>query len=424
MATELIVMIFLCYFLEGSALMLSYSSVLLFSIYNSATLSYLGLMHHVILSALNVWVVSIGIRAAFLEGLSLLCELRNPRYRMPPRPVNRRGGSPPPQNPLSALEQANANMMAGITALLEQQAARPKLSHDEDVAERFQKKGHKEFACATDPLIAEGWIRSLESIFAYMGLTDADKVRCAVYMLKGDADLWWESASRGVNLTTLRWTDFQRMFFSKYFIEDVRSSMIRDFMSLRQGDKIVVEYIRQFERGCHLVPLIADSAPEKMRQFIEGLRAEIKHDVCMADVPTYEAAVSRALRSEEGRREIQREQQSKRQFQSGYQRPSSQPPAKKQCTGPSKGPNQQKPQQQRQQPRGGAPNAGGYPTCPKCQKMHPGPCHLGAGVCFHCKEPGHQMANCPRKNTTGRVFVMQAEEEDPDTSLITVQVSA
>ncbi|XP_073157163.1 uncharacterized protein [Henckelia pumila] len=338
---------------------------------------------------------------------------------MPPRPVNRRGGSPPPQNPLSALEQANANMMAGITALLEQQAARPKLSHDEDVAERFQKKGHKEFACATDPLIAEGWIRSLESIFAYMGLTDADKVRCAVYMLKGDADLWWESASRGVNLTTLRWTDFQRMFFSKYFIEDVRSSMIRDFMSLRQGDKIVVEYIRQFERGCHLVPLIADSAPEKMRQFIEGLRAEIKHDVCMADVPTYEAAVSRALRSEEGRREIQREQQSKRQFQSGYQRPSSQPPAKKQCTGPSKGPNQQKPQQQRQQPRGGAPNAGGYPTCPKCQKMHPGPCHLGAGVCFHCKEPGHQMANCPRKNTTGRVFVMQAEEEDPDTSLIT-----
>ncbi|XP_073152329.1 uncharacterized protein [Henckelia pumila] len=75
--------------------------------------------------------------------------------RIPPRPMNRRGGSPPtpppppppppPQNPLAALEQANANMMAGITALLEQQATRPRLSHEEDVAKRFQKKGLKEF---------------------------------------------------------------------------------------------------------------------------------------------------------------------------------------------------------------------------------------------------------------------------------------
>ncbi|XP_073152450.1 uncharacterized protein [Henckelia pumila] len=193
-------------------------------------------------------------------------------------------------------------------------------------------------------------------------------------------------------------------------------------MSLRQGDRSVVEYVSQFERGCHFVPLIADSPPEKMRQFVEGLRADIKHDVRMMDVATYEVAVSRALRSEEGRREMQREQQGKRQIQSGYQRPSSQPPAKKQFTRPAKGPNpQQRPQQQRpQQQRGGAPNAIGFPTCPKCQKMHSGLCLLGARVCYHCREPGHQIANCPRKkNMAGRVFVMQAEEADPDTSLIT-----
>ncbi|XP_073120681.1 uncharacterized protein [Henckelia pumila] len=173
--------------------------------------------------------------------------------------------------------------------------------------------------------------------------------------------------------------------------------------------------------------MIADSPQEKLRQFVEGLKAEIRHDVRMADVFTYESAVSRALRSEEGRRAIQREQQGKRQFvQTGYQRPSSQPPAKKQYTGPAKGPNQQqRPQQQRpqQQQRGGAPNAIAHPICPKCQKMHSGPCLLGAGVCFHCREPGHQIANCPRKkNTAGRVFVMQAEEVDPDTSLITGRI--
>ncbi|XP_073137867.1 uncharacterized protein [Henckelia pumila] len=142
--------------------------------------------------------------------------------------------------------------MAGITALLEQQTARPRLTHDEDVAERFQKKGPKKFTGTTDPLIAEGWIRSLESIFDYMGITDADRVKCAVYMTRGDAASWWEGVVRGVNLPFLTWIEFR---------------------------------------------------------------------------------LSRALRSEEGRREMQREQQGKRQFQPGAYRPSSQPPAKKQRIG-------------------------------------------------------------------------------------------
>ncbi|XP_073153743.1 uncharacterized protein [Henckelia pumila] len=170
---------------------------------------------------------------------------------MPPRQMNRRGNPPPPQNPLTALEQASATMMEGINALLGQQAARPRLTHDEDVAERFQKKGPKEFIGNTDPLVAEGWIRSLETIFAYMGLTDADKVKCTMYMLKDDAALWWEGAVHGVNMQMLTWEECRRMFFAKYFTEDVCSRIIREFMSLQQGDKTVVEYIKHFDRGCN-----------------------------------------------------------------------------------------------------------------------------------------------------------------------------
>ncbi|XP_073152470.1 uncharacterized protein [Henckelia pumila] len=213
-----------------------------------------------------------------------------------------------------------------------------------------------------------------------MGLTDADKVKCAVYMMKDDAALWWEGAVRGVNPQTLTWEEFKRMFFAKYFTEDVRSRMIREFMSLRQGgDKTVVEYIKQFERGCHFVPLIADSVQEKMRQFVDGLRADIKHDVRMMDVTTYEATHD----------------------------------AKKQATGPSKGPNPLIQQ--------GAivPRAETLPLCQKCQKPHPGPCMKGSDMCYHCKEPGHIMLHCPKKNAAGRVYVMQAEEAIPDTLHIT-----
>ncbi|XP_073119722.1 uncharacterized protein [Henckelia pumila] len=319
-------------------------------------------------------------------------------------------------------------MWAGITRLLENQAAQPRKSHEEDVAERFKKQEPKEFRGTTDPLVAEEWIRYLETIFAYMGVTDADRVRCDIYMLKEDAALWWEGAVIGVNLTTLTSANFRTMFFEKYYTAEERGRLIREFMSLRQGDKSVAEYVKQLERGCHFAPLIANDEQERLRHFTDGLRLDIKHDVFMADVANYSASVKRALRSEQGRKEMQAAYQQKRQFQQPFHGQSSQP-AKKQFTGPAKGPNPPRPQQrqqgqQRPQQKGAtAPNPGGIPLFKTCQKPHSGQCMYGTGVCYKCKLPGHIAMNCPNaRNIPGRVYVMQAEEADPDTSLITGKI--
>ncbi|XP_073133602.1 uncharacterized protein [Henckelia pumila] len=222
-----------------------------------------------------------------------------------------------------------------------------------------------------------------------MGVTDVDRVRCAIYMLKEDAALWWEGA---------------------YYTAEERGRLIREFMILRQGDKSVAEYVKQFERGCHFAPLIVNDKQERLRHFTDGLRPDIKHDVFMADVANYSAAVKRALRSEQGRKQMQA-------------------PAKKQFTGPVKGPNPPRPQQrqqgpQRPQQRGAvAPNPGGIPLCKTCLKPHAGQCMAGSSVCYKCKLPGHVAMNCPNaRNIPGRVYVMQAEEADPDMSLITGKI--
>ncbi|KZV41366.1 hypothetical protein F511_34374 [Dorcoceras hygrometricum] len=91
---------------------------------------------------------------------------------------------PPPPPQLTPYERASVDMLAGITKLLERHSERPGKSHEEDVAERFRKQGPKEFAGTTDPLVAEEWIRSMETIYDYMGLANADCQASCSYQSK------------------------------------------------------------------------------------------------------------------------------------------------------------------------------------------------------------------------------------------------
>ncbi|XP_073298462.1 uncharacterized protein [Primulina huaijiensis] len=154
--------------------------------------------------------------------------------------------------------------------------ARPR---PEAVYERFRRMEPKEFSGTADLMIGEGWNNSIEGIFAFMELQDADRVRCATFLLRGDARLYWESTSVSVSLQTLTWTCSMEVFYSKYFTEEVRSRLTREFLTLRQGDSNVAEFVRKFERGCHFVPLIANDVREKLRYFIDGLRPILCRDV-------------------------------------------------------------------------------------------------------------------------------------------------
>ncbi|XP_075504494.1 uncharacterized protein LOC142541932 [Primulina tabacum] len=187
------------------------------------------------------------------------------------------------------------------------------------VYERFRRMSPKEFSRTTDLMITEGWIKSIEVIFDLMELTDADRVRCSTFLLSRDARLWWDSAFVSVNLQTLSWNGFKEIFYSKYFTEEVRSRLTREFVTLRQGDNSVAEFVRKFERGCHFVPLIANDVQGKLRHFMDGFRPILRHDVRVAGLTTYAIAVSRALAAEQDQRDIDNDRQGKRPYQAPQQ---------------------------------------------------------------------------------------------------------
>ncbi|XP_073021645.1 uncharacterized protein [Primulina eburnea] len=317
----------------------------------------------------------------------------------------------------------NAQMLAGMTQFFAQFAGnnavvtRP--TGPEAVYERFMKMRPKEFSGTSDPMVAEGWIKSLEVIFEFMELGDADRVRCATYLFTGDARLWWEGASVALTLATLSWTRFTEVFYSKYFTDEVRSRLTREFMTLRQGELTVTEFVRKFERGCHFVPLIANDAGAKLRHFLDGLRPILRRDVRVAGPTTYEIAVSRALAAEQDLIDIERDRLGKRPVQVPHRPPTQQ--HQHQHKRPFHGPPRFRGGPQQQQQGRAVPRPFEHPLCPKCSRRHPGACMFGSGKCYKCGSPDHTLPYCPQKNlpTQGRVFALHAAETNPDTMLMT-----
>ena len=74
-----------------------------------------------------------------------------------------------------------------------------------------------EFIGSTDPLDAEEWINSLETIFEFMRLSDQERVAYASYMLKKGARYWWSTVKMTRGVTVMSWADFIREFNQEYY---------------------------------------------------------------------------------------------------------------------------------------------------------------------------------------------------------------
>ncbi|XP_073133565.1 uncharacterized protein [Henckelia pumila] len=191
------------------------------------------------------------------------------------------------------------------------------------IFKQFKDLGPQEFRGGADPLVAEEWVQSVETIFDYMQLTDADR-----------------GARSAVDMTTLTWNGFKDVFYGKYFTIITRTRLAREFLELRQGSMSIAEYVKKFERGRYYVPMISGNAAEELRHFTEGLNATIRRDVRLSGAQTYRATVNEAMLSENDGNDIIKESQAKRASYLGREQQGS---SQKR---PYQAPAQRRPQQQ------------------------------------------------------------------------------
>ena len=115
----------------------------------------------------------------------------------------------------------------------------------------------------------------MTKVFDGLGVAKDFKFGLATYLFDGEADHWWELVKRRRDINALTWGEFDQIFQDKYFSESVRDRMKADFLALRQGNTIVVEYERRFTELSHYSMEFIYTEANRAKRFEQGLRPAI-----------------------------------------------------------------------------------------------------------------------------------------------------
>ncbi|XP_040940189.1 uncharacterized protein [Gossypium hirsutum] len=277
--------------------------------------------------------------------------------------------------------------------------------------EKLRKFGAEEFRGSSDdnPVKAEYWLKSLERVFKQMMCSSEDYFRCAVSLLKEEAYNWWETIEAVVPAYKLTWEFFQNEFKKKYVGKRYLDKKNREFLDLRQWNKTVAEYEREF---VYLSRYARDVVPteEKMCiRFEEGLNDEIRMMIGGTEIREFVVLSDRAQKMEEVyNKKMQRERRGKEVYKRSFSRPTSTFSAKKfrdDSSRPVTIPerlNKSKTTQQdvgvTKKPVASVSSVQNIPRlrCKNCGRFHIGECWGRAGACYKCGGTDHFIRDCPQ----------------------------
>ncbi|KAL5567760.1 hypothetical protein UlMin_024335 [Ulmus minor] len=173
-------------------------------------------------------------------------------------------------------------------------------NQQEPVYKRFCQMKMAEFVGSSDPLEAEEWLSSIETILEFMELNDREKVMCASYMLRKDARYWWDSVKLRRNVHAMTWEEFVGEFNQKYYNQAAMRAKQKEFLNLKQGNMTVIEAVTKFEQLARLCPSLVATEEERTRKMMDMFCPDIALAIESGGSPPVLVAecVERALRVE------------------------------------------------------------------------------------------------------------------------------
>ncbi|KAL8120501.1 hypothetical protein AgCh_017616 [Apium graveolens] len=129
----------------------------------------------------------------------------------------------------------------------------------------FKSLKPPEFLGSADPVEARAWLKEIEKSFEILGVEEQYKTIFASYMLKGEANYWWESKRNLESDVVILWDRFTRLFLGKYFPRFMETQMEIRFLELKYDKMTVGEYKAKFTELSRFVPEFVNTEEKKAR---------------------------------------------------------------------------------------------------------------------------------------------------------------
>ena len=223
-------------------------------------------------------------------------------------------------------------------------------------------------------MVADHWFMQIENVLEAMEITsDTTRIRLAAFQLEGEARVWWRWARTSRDLEVMTWAEFQELFMGKYFPKTARHAKAQEFLELKQGVIIVMDYVARFTELARFADDYVATDMAKVRRFENGLKLSIQARIVGLRLQDMDSMVGIALTIE---REMEDARSTRDASVSGKRKDSQ--------SSSSSGKRQRASSSREFQSRG-HPGQGQMRVAGQAGQM----------VYYHCQQPGHMRRDCP-----------------------------
>ena len=200
--------------------------------------------------------------------------------------------------------------MAGTPPVEEELEGSPESSSDADEYRRERRNSGDDreikvdlpdFNGSLDPNDFIDWLHEIERVFEFKGYNEEKKCRVAILKFKGYASLWWENVrkkrERERKDKIRSWDKLKRVLKKRFLPDDYKQDLYLKLHHLKQGDKRVEEYIREFE-GLMLRSDIPEEKEHTIARFLGGLNRDIAYKIELQSYHSFEDVCKLAMKVE------------------------------------------------------------------------------------------------------------------------------
>src|ERR1041385_9025544 len=131
------------------------------------------------------------------------------------------------------------------------------------------------FRCSSEPLDADGWLRSIKRKLETAHVSPDDRVMFAAYFLEGAAGEWWESfVAMQPDGHVVNWQEFRDAFQRYHIMDELMERKREEFCNLSQGNMTVHQYRTEFNRLSRYAPEKISTDATKQARFLEFVNFE------------------------------------------------------------------------------------------------------------------------------------------------------